>query len=56
MKVKITTTVDVDPEAWAEEFNIESSPAAIRADVQTYFAQAVHDQLEHVGLAARRES
>jgi hypothetical protein len=50
MKVKIATTVDIDPEAWSAEFGCE--PDAVRDDVKEYFEGTVQGQLERLGLAA----
>lgn len=39
MKVRIAVTVDVDPEAWAEEYGIESS--GVREDLKTWVVNAI---------------
>jgi len=47
MKVRMTVTIDVDPETWSEEYGCE--PFEVRKDVRDYFtnqvfqAQAVED-------------
>lgn len=45
MKVRISFTVDVDPESWALNYGI-SGDAAIRADAKE---KARHDLTEHWG-------
>lgn len=37
MKVRISYSVDIDAEAWADEFGLEQSE--VRADVQRYLAR-----------------
>ncbi len=52
MKVKISTTLNIDPKAWAEEFGIDPDDnAAIREDVKTYFEGTCQDQLTTLDLA-----
>ena len=41
MKVKVSYTIDIDAEAWANEFGLDKSE--VRADVQRYMAQIGHD-------------
>lgn len=55
MKVHISTTIDVDARAWAEEFHMER--AEVRDDVKYYFAALCDSWLhERLGLAARGPS
>lgn len=54
MKVRITHTVDVDPEAWAQEYGVEREDAAVRADVRIYFTGLIEDQLDVIGLRPER--
>ena len=50
MRVKITLTVNIDPDAWDLNYGTGTSAKAIREDVQTYIETTVRGQLEHVGL------
>jgi hypothetical protein len=46
MKVNVTVTLDVDPVAWAIEFNLDHQRTnVIRKDVKTYFAGLCTKQL-----------
>lgn len=36
MKVRMVTTIDVDPEAWATEYGIENLARVVRADVRDH--------------------
>ena len=47
MKIKVTFTLDVDPEAWALEYGIPKKE--IRADVQSYFEYTAREQLLKIG-------
>ena len=49
MKVRIDVTVDIDQQAWAEEFLLE--PNEVRKDVRVYFRGLVLEQLSDLGLA-----
>lgn len=51
MKVRVTTTVDIDPEAWASEFGVDK--ADVREDVRVYFNGIVQGTLDNIGLAAQ---
>ncbi len=42
MKVRVTITVEVDPEIWTLEYGVNST-AEIRDDVKTYVVVAVRD-------------
>ena len=35
MKVRVTVTLDIDPEAWDMNYGTGTTPAAVRADVQS---------------------
>lgn len=50
MKVRITLTVDIDPEAWDMNYGTGTDPAAVRADVKTYVEGTVHEQLRQVDV------
>ena len=41
MKVKVSFTIDIDAEAWANEFGIDKSE--VRSDVQQYLTRTAHD-------------
>ncbi|MFE3589440.1 hypothetical protein ACFXOY_18240 [Streptomyces niveus] len=40
MKQRITFTLDVDEQAWAEEYGLD--PADVREDVRSYMANLLH--------------
>ena len=48
MKVKVSFTVDIDPEAWALNYGIKN--AEIREDVKRFAEDAVLDQFQACGL------
>ena len=49
MKIRITETVEVDPEKWATEFGLEKSE--VREDVKAYFSNGhMQRQIERLGL------
>jgi hypothetical protein len=50
MKVKVTVTLGIDPEAWATEFGLRRVDNVIRRDVNTYFAGLCTEQLAALGL------
>jgi hypothetical protein len=50
MKVRVSFTVDIDPEAWDANYGTGREAKAIRADVQTYIENGVKDQLRELGL------
>lgn len=56
--VKIALTVEVDAQAWAEEFGTGISAAEIRQDVKTYFDSNVWDGVYVInsGLATIKEA
>lgn len=41
MKVRISLTVEVDPDAWTATYGVEGT-AAIRADVKTYIEGTIN--------------
>jgi hypothetical protein len=49
MKVRISFTVDIDPDAWLLEYG--DSGIGVRADVQTYVAQSVLADFADRGLS-----
>lgn len=53
MKIKVTFTLDVDPEAWALEYGIQRKD--VRADVQSYFEYNAKEQLIHIGCSVPKE-
>ncbi len=61
MKVRVSFTLDVDPEAWANEYGVGLlatgvSEAEIRKDVQTYFRIGAQEQLNFLGLGQKEEN
>ena len=50
MKVTVSVTVDVDPGAWAQEYDTSTDCVSIRNDVTNYVKSMVHDQLDSVGV------
>jgi hypothetical protein len=48
MKIRISFTVDIDPEVWALEYGLD--PSEVRADVQTYIAESVRGELDSRGM------
>lgn len=51
MKVRITETINVNVEAWAETFGIEKSE--VREDVKSYFGSYCQNQISDLGCEAR---
>lgn len=41
MKVKVSFTIDINQQAWADEFGIDKSK--VRADVQQYLTRIAND-------------
>lgn len=41
MKVKVSYTIDIDADGWADEFGLDKSQ--VRADVQQYLARLGHE-------------
>jgi len=50
MRVRITTTVEIDRERWAAEFGTAPDAASVRDDVKTYFQNGCDEQLLTLGL------
>ena len=48
MKVRIATTVDIDPEAWALEYGCEI--ADVRWDAQNHLENTVHQHVADLGV------
>ena len=49
MKIKIQFTINVDPEAWANEYGIDLDD--VREDVKRYIENHSREQVEFLGLA-----
>lgn len=54
MKVKISTTVDINAEAWT--LNYGTAPNEIRADVKAYVDDLIRQHLTELGLLAEEAS
>lgn len=50
VKVRVTMTVDIDPEAWDQNYDTGTDLAKIREDVRQYVTEAATDQLRTVGV------
>lgn len=50
MKVRVSFTVDIDAEAWADEYGTERDSAPTRADVQRHVQNMTMAQLDSLGL------
>jgi hypothetical protein len=50
MKVQVTVTVEIDPQAWADEYGTEIG--SVRADVKRHAAQIVQQHFDSVGVLA----
>jgi hypothetical protein len=48
MRVRVSVTVDIDPQTWALEYGVPLQD--VRGDVKQYVQQLVMDQLESVGV------
>ena len=53
MKIRFEIELDVNPEAWAQEFGCEPEPDEIEVDVMSYARSTVLDQLASVGVLSR---
>jgi hypothetical protein len=52
MKVKVSFTIDINAEAWANEFGLDKSE--VRKDVQDYLARIAHDYaMYNLGLTTQ---
>ena len=54
MKIKVTQTVDVDPELWAEAYGVEESK--VREDVKAYFSNYCQEQVDYLNLHPRHDA
>jgi hypothetical protein len=55
MKVQVTLSVEIDPQAWIAEYGYDGdndSASAVRADVKRYAAQIVQQHFDSVGVLA----
>ena len=50
MKVRVTITVDVDPERWNANYGTGTDPKDVREDVKRYVEGTVDSQLRMVGV------
>lgn len=48
MKIKITTTIDIDPEAWMMDYGVAREE--VRADVQTWAENMIHEAARMNGM------
>jgi hypothetical protein len=48
MNIRISTTVNIDPAAWAADNGLD--PADVRADVQAHAAHVIHEWLASLGV------
>ena len=51
MKVKVSVTIDINPQTWALMYGIEDA-SEIRADVKEAVTHAVHAYIEGIGAGA----
>ena len=56
IKVKVTVTLDVNVDAWLENFQVGVTRADIREDIKQYFAGLCRAQLECIGCEAEWEA
>lgn len=49
MKVKVSVTLDIDPEAWTANYGIEGNQA-IREDVKTLCSIILFEKMKDLGL------
>lgn len=52
LKVRIPITVEVDLDAWADEYSVDDTAAEVRADVKRHIENLVRQELASLGLAA----
>ena len=48
IRVRVTTTYEVDADAWATEWGVEHNAKAVRDDVKSYFGNNVPGHLDHI--------
>lgn len=51
MKVRVEFTIDIDPEAWAEEYGVERSE--VREDVKQHFVSDAFMSAADLGVLIR---
>ncbi len=56
VRVRVSFTVEVDPDDWALNYGTSPDPSEVRADVSRYLEYAARGQLAAVGVLAQRES
>lgn len=49
-KVRFEITVDIDPEAWNENFGLDAVTGNFRAEVRGYLESMVLSQLDQIGV------
>ena len=54
MRVRVSFTVDIDPESWTLNYGVEGAEA-IRADVRVYAEEAARNQFAAVGVLREEE-
>lgn len=52
LKVRIPITVEIDIEAWSDEYGCNST-AEVRADIKAHITDMVGQQLDALGVSAR---
>lgn len=48
MRIRVTVSVDVDDQAWADEYGMDRRD--VRDDVRRYITKAIDSQLSDLGL------
>jgi len=48
IRVRVTTTYEVDAEAWAAEWSLPADDRSVRKDVKGYFGNDVPGHLDHI--------
>lgn len=51
MKVRVTISLDIDPEAWTRNYGVEGDKA-IREDVRVYVEHLIAEHLREMGTGA----
>lgn len=51
--VRITVVVDVDPDAWHEEFQTSADPFHVLEDAQNMAENMVHGEFDRLGVLAK---
>lgn len=52
LRVRVLVNVVIDQDAWASEYGIDNTTAAVKQDVTQWVSQGVRDQLASLGLTA----